>query len=285
MSRRILVIEDNAMNLALMTYVLEAFGCTVLSAPDGLRGMAVIREARPDLVLCDIQMPLMDGYAVAREMKQDRATAAIPLIAVTASAMLGDRERMIEAGFDGYLSKPIDPATLMNDLAPFLERKSYAAGTARTGAGAFRIPPRDGTQCTPASTAVAPTHTILVVDDEPLNLSLKSSLLEPMGYRVITAAGMAHGLALARQHRPDLIISDVGLHPDAGGFDLIRQLKADPAVQHIPVVFITATHRNPVWEAEGLRLGARRFLYRPLDSDELLGEIQACLPHGGPETS
>lgn len=281
MSRRILVIEDNAMNLALMTYVLEAFGCTVLSAPDGLKGMAVIRAARPDLVLCDIQMPLMDGYAVAREMKQDRTTAGIPLIAVTASAMLGDRERMIEAGFDGYLSKPIDPATLMNDLAPFLTRTSHAVGTARTGAGAFRIP--DDTQHAPAPAAVPPTHTILVVDDEPMNLSLKSSLLEPMGYRVITASGMAHGLALARQHRPSLIISDVGLHPDAGGFDLICQLKADPAVRHIPVVFITATHRNPVWEAEGLRLGARRFLYRPLDSDELLREIQACLPPGGPE--
>ena len=65
--------------------------------------------------------------------------------------------------------------------------------------------------------------------------------------------------------------------------ELIRQLKADLAVQHIPVVFITATHRNPVWEAEGLRLGARRFLYRPLDSDELLREIQACLQHDGPE--
>lgn len=275
MSHRVLVIEDNALNLALMRYVLEAFGCTVLSAPDGEQGLTMARTQRPDLVLCDIQMPRMDGHAVARALKADEATATIPLIAVTASAMLGDRERMIASGFDGYLSKPIAPEALMTQLAPYLQRGAPSGAASKPAATSPNAP---AAPASPRGPRRHTTHTILVVDDEPLNLRLKSSLLEPSGYRVITAGGMDEGLALARIHAPDLIISDVGLRPQAGGFDLIRRLKADPALQHIPVVFITATHRNPAWEAEGLQLGAQRFLYRPLDSAELLRELQACLP-------
>lgn len=279
MSLRVLVIEDNAMNLALMTYVLQAFGHEVLSAGDGVEGLESLRVDRPDLVLCDIQMPVMDGYAFARAVRADPTTAAAPLVAVTASAMPGDRERMLAAGFDGYLSKPIEPATLMRDLDPFIRRPSEASGQVH----AQRV--RNLAAEAPSSPALHPCsnggagHTILVVDDEPMNLRLKRSLLEPAGFHVVTAESATQGYAEARSHLPDLVISDVGMHPREGGFDLIRMLKADPALAGVPVVFITATHRDPVWEAEGLRLGAQRFLYRPLESADLLEEIRACLPN------
>lgn len=281
MSLRVLVIEDNAMNLALMTYVLQAHGHVVVTAGDGAEGLARLRSDKPDLVLCDIQMPVMDGYAFAQAVRADASIAAAPLVAVTASAMPGDRERMLAAGFDGYLSKPIEPATLMRDLAPFVRHSPEAASHAqahRTRALAAEAP--SSPQLRPHVPGSV-RHAILVVDDEPLNLRLTRSLLEPAGYQVMTAESPFQAYAEACAHRPDLVISDVGMHPHEGGFDLIRMLRNDPALADVPLMFITATHRDPVWEAEGLRLGAQRFLYRPLDSAELLDEIRTCLPPSG----
>jgi CheY-like chemotaxis protein len=116
---RILVIEDSPINLRLMGYLLGSFGHTVLEAPDGETGLARVAEG-PDLVLCDIHLPGIDGYEVARTLKGDPVRRTIPLVAVTALAMVGDRERVLEAGFDGYLAKPIEPQTFVSQVEAFL---------------------------------------------------------------------------------------------------------------------------------------------------------------------
>jgi len=117
---RVLVVEDNHASLDLMVYLLNAFGHTPLSARDGLEGIAVARRERPDLILCDIQLPGADGVEVCRQLKQDPELQKIPLVAITAYAMVGDRERMLGEGFNGYLSKPIDPQTFIADMALYL---------------------------------------------------------------------------------------------------------------------------------------------------------------------
>jgi len=120
MAARILVIEDDANTLELMTYLLTAFGHVALTARNGEAGVAAIRAAPPDLVVCDIQLPRLDGYGVARTLLDDPGLSRIPLIAVTALAMVGDREKILSAGFDGYLSKPIAPETFVAELERFL---------------------------------------------------------------------------------------------------------------------------------------------------------------------
>jgi CheY-like chemotaxis protein len=117
---RILVIEDNPANLELMRYLLQSFGHTVLTAADGEIGVAMVRNERPDLVLCDVQLPKLDGIGVARAVRSDPQLRDVPLIAVTAFAMVGDRDKMLQAGFDGYLPKPITPETFLNDIETFL---------------------------------------------------------------------------------------------------------------------------------------------------------------------
>ena len=117
---RILIIEDNAANMQLMVYLLNAFGHTVLEAMNGEIGLATTRQALPDLVLCDLQMPGMDGYEVARRFKLDPHLVAIPLIAVTAYAMVGDRDKVLSAGFDGYIPKPINPELFVGEVEEFL---------------------------------------------------------------------------------------------------------------------------------------------------------------------
>jgi CheY-like chemotaxis protein len=117
---RILIIEDNPANLELMRYLLQSFGHTVLTAADGEIGVEMVRRERPDLVLCDVQLPKLDGIGVARAVRSDPDLRLVPLVAVTAFAMVGDRDRLLRAGFDGYLPKPITPETFLNDIETFL---------------------------------------------------------------------------------------------------------------------------------------------------------------------
>jgi len=128
MAARVLVIEDHPANLELMVYLLRAFGHSPTEARDGLAGVEAALRDPPELILCDIAMPKLDGYGVARLLKSDPRLHAVPLIAVTASAMVGDRARVIEAGFDGYISKPIDPETFVAQIEGYLARKATPEG-------------------------------------------------------------------------------------------------------------------------------------------------------------
>lgn len=120
MPARILVIEDNAANLELVRYLLSYSGHTVLEARDGAQGVETALRERPDLIVCDLQMPLLDGYQVLARLRADAATAAIVVVAVTAFSMPNDRQKVITAGFDGYLSKPIEPERFVVQIEAFL---------------------------------------------------------------------------------------------------------------------------------------------------------------------
>ncbi len=118
----ILIVEDNAANLKLATFLLQSAGHLVLSANDAEAGLAIARLDHPDLILMDIQLPGMDGLEATAQLKADEATRAIPVIALTALAMKGDEERIRAAGCDGYIAKPMRYqeflATLASHLAP-----------------------------------------------------------------------------------------------------------------------------------------------------------------------
>lgn len=120
MNAKILLIEDNEQNRYLATFLLEEQGFTVIHAADGPTGLDLAGRERPDLILLDIQLPLMDGYAVARALRANPAVADVPIVAVTSYAMAGDREQAISAGCDGYLEKPIDPDTFVPDVTRYL---------------------------------------------------------------------------------------------------------------------------------------------------------------------
>jgi two-component system cell cycle response regulator DivK len=116
MNRTVLLIEDNDQNRYLATYLLEQHGYRVVAAPDGLRGIALAQASPPDLILLDIQLPRMDGYAVARALREIAALDRIPIIAVTSYAMVGDREKSLAAGCNGYIEKPINPETFIAEI-------------------------------------------------------------------------------------------------------------------------------------------------------------------------
>ena len=120
MAACIVIIEDNLANLELVTYLLQFSGYEVRVARDGGQGVAMVRDVHPDLVICDLQMPVFDGYQVLAQLRAWPETLGIPVVAVTAFSMPNDRQKVMTAGFDGYVSKPIEPDSFVERISAFL---------------------------------------------------------------------------------------------------------------------------------------------------------------------
>lgn len=133
---KILVIEDNPTNLQLMVYLLQAFGHTPLEAVDGETGLDLLQREAPDLILCDIHLPGTDGFGIAKQLKGHPVFSKIPLVAVTALAMVGDRDRILAAGFNGYITKPITPETFVGQVESFLPSTTHSSSTPPADAAA-----------------------------------------------------------------------------------------------------------------------------------------------------
>lgn len=120
MPTKIFIIEDNPTNLELMTFLLNHAGYEISSALDGNTAIENLKHEKPDLIICDIQMPGMNGYEVIKYLKAKQEFVNIPIIAVTAFAMVGDKDKILMAGYDGYIDKPIEPQIFASQVATFL---------------------------------------------------------------------------------------------------------------------------------------------------------------------
>ena len=122
--RRILIAEDNAVNRELLRELLETHGHIVTEACNGEEALRLLDDSRPDILLLDLGMPVLDGYQTIRKIREKPSLAGLPVLAVTAYAMQGDKERILSSGFDGYMSKPIDPKLLYQELDRLLSKKA-----------------------------------------------------------------------------------------------------------------------------------------------------------------
>jgi len=120
MKPKVLIIEDNEQNMYMITYLIESTGFEVFQSFNGKDGIKKANEIHPDIILLDIQLPEMNGYEIARELKKIAEIKDTPIIAVTSFAMPGDKEKAMEAGAIGYIEKPIDPDTFISQMEEFL---------------------------------------------------------------------------------------------------------------------------------------------------------------------
>lgn len=262
------MIEDNATNLQLMVYLLAAFGHEPVQALDGAEGVELARRQKLDLILLDIHMPQMDGYEVVRRLKNDRDCREIPIVAVTALAMVGDREKILASGFSGYIAKPIDPEAFLAQVQAYL-------GNAHTTS----VPPPTNWQQEGPPETTSPVRkfaVVLFVDNMQSNIDLVRSVMEPSGYEVYAALSAKDGLDLARRVKPDLILSDVHM-PHEDGYSFMRMVQSDPLLRPIPFVFLTASVWSTREKVQALAQGATKFLSRPIEPQALLEEIEDCL--------
>jgi CheY-like chemotaxis protein len=129
--RRVLIAEDNAVNRELLRELLETHGHIVTEACNGEEALRLLEDSEPDILLLDLGMPVLDGYQTIRKIREKPILAALPVLAVTAYAMQGDKERILSSGFDGYLSKPIDPKLLYQELNRLLSKEASSTGRAK----------------------------------------------------------------------------------------------------------------------------------------------------------
>jgi len=227
---RILIIEDNPANIELMSFLLGAYGHTPFSAPDGPRGVAAARSERPDLIACDVNLPGMDGFAVLAALKADPALAGVPILAVTALAMAGDREKVLAAGFDGYISKPIEPDSFVAELEAFLASAAAPAGAASNAVtNASAGAPANGSANAATNAASTQSHgpasgarTLLLVDDDRFMLGVLSDMLTGEPYRVLSACSGEEALDVLAHEAVDVILCDQAM-PGMRGTEVLAE--------------------------------------------------------------
>lgn len=264
---RILVIEDNDANLSLMNYLLKAYGHSVESARDGLEGLELAHRGQADLIVCDVHMPKLDGYEIARRLKADPAFVT-PLIAVTALAMVGDRDKVLAAGFDGYIAKPIEPTDFVSEIESYLQGAvQVAPPQASAGAAVSPSPPQ------------TPGPRVLVVDDSPVNHQLTRALLAPFGHQLSFVIDAEAATAVLRTQDFDLVISDLHM-PDDDGLALLARIKAEPRWRSLPVMLISSSSDGTADARRARELGAADFILRPIEPEQLLAAIAASLSTG-----
>ena len=251
-TKTVLTIEDNELNMKLVTTLLKMGKYQPLEATDSQTGIQMAIKNRPDLILMDIQLPDMDGLSATQVLKQNPQTKDIPIIALTGYAMPEDEEKAYTAGCDGYMSKPIDP-------------KLFQATLAETFSKDVPEPKDNNKELSP--------H-ILVVDDDPINVKFLKALLTGE-YNVTTAANGVQAIDIIQQKMPDLILLDI-MMPELDGFSVTRKLKSDPETQNIPIILITALSSESD-KIKGIEAGADEFLNKPVNQTELKARVKSLL--------
>ncbi|HKF43499.1 MAG TPA: response regulator [Thermoanaerobaculia bacterium] len=261
---RILVVEDSPDIRALVRMLLEPAGHHLFFAADGREGVETARREKPDLVLMDLSLPVLSGWEATRQIKSDPETSAITVLAVTAHAMQGDRDRALAAGCDGFLSKPIDEETFEKDVSDWVSR-SRAKWTRPPGPAA--VTARDDEP---------PRGRILIVDNEPDVSDLVRINLEEDGHEVVLASSAAEAAErITEESQFDLAVVDVMLG-GASGYDLTGDLIARSA-EYLPVLLISA---GTIDRERGYAAGADDFIAKPLESAELKARCRSLIRIG-----
>ncbi|HET7700536.1 MAG TPA: response regulator [Candidatus Limnocylindria bacterium] len=259
---RVLVIEDDANNLDVAQRIIRAAGHEALSAMDGQAGLDTARSERPDAILVDLLLPLVDGWAVTKALREEEWARHIPIIAVSALAMQQDRARAIEAGCDDFVSKPYAPAELRAVLAKFLDEGDRQA-----------VPPSPRERVAKASPERL--GRILVVDDEAANVELLVRRLEALGAETLRASNGEDALVIADRELPDLILLDI-MMPGIHGWETCRRLKMNDRTAPIPVIFATARDSKEDLSL-GFEVGGVDYVTKPIEPIELAARVRSAI--------
>ncbi|WP_416885517.1 response regulator [Marinospirillum sp.] len=253
----VLVVEDNVINQQVVREQLQQMGLIVQIAENGQEGVDAVAAGGIDLVLMDIQMPVMDGYEATRLIRQQHPD--LPIIALTAAALFEDREKALNAGMNDHLGKPFTGEQLFLRLQPWLEVDEQPA--VFTQEDQQEEAPHHELRLPQNSFASSPKPTLLIVDDQPANIKVLASLLQ-QDYRIQAANSGPRALKIARSDTPpDLILLDI-LMPDMDGYAVCHALKQDPQTSRLPIIFLSALSEAEE-EEKGLNMGAVDYITKP----------------------
>ena len=239
--RKVLVIDDDVRNIFALASVLDHRGMRTIHAENGRAGVELLRATGDvDIVLMDIMMPGMDGYETMREIRKAREFLTLPIVALTAKAMKGDREKCLRAGASDYVTKPVDLDLLFSTMRVWMAREvdlRFEHGTAPlpTWLDEHEISlDDDRNQIQPGD------RVVLIVEDDPTFAELLVDAAHERGWKALTALRGSAAINLARSAKPNAVTLDVRL-PDMSGWTVLDHLRHDPMTRHIPVHVITSS--------------------------------------------
>ncbi len=286
--RKIVVIEDNEDVRELLRNLLESAGHSVVSTTESRTAAELVKREAPDLVLCDIAMPELDGYGVLKALKSDAATAGYPFVFLTAHREFTERVKAFKAGAVDYVTKPFTRDTLLRKVERILRGLGRVAeGGEGEAPDTPKQGPRDAPGRDPEALPDAPgslppfgtlpetLRTVLIADDNRAFRGFLGDVLARHGFTVFVAADGEEALAVALEKRPWLILADVNM-PVVDGFELIRRVRSTSLIGHTPFVFLSGwdDYRD---RQRGLQLGADEFLSKQTPVRELLIRVHLLL--------
>ena len=255
-TKKILYVEDNDDNVYMLKPRLERKGYEVLIAVDGKEGIYLANNKNPDLILMDLQLPVLDGWEATKHLKKDPNTKHIPIIALSALALEEDRSRAIDAGCDDFDSKPVDFDSLIAKIQSLL--------------------PEESEQVIEKKVAVEDQSKILIVDDNDDNRYTLSQYLKREGYTNLEMAENGKiALDKMKDNDYDLVLLDLHM-PDINGIEALRHIKSNDKLKHTPVVMISAADEIEN-VTQCIEIGAEGFLPKPFNSMILRARINASL--------
>jgi DNA-binding response OmpR family regulator len=290
--RRIVVIEDNPDVGNLLQTLLHSAGHEVVTTNESKDAVELVRREEPDLVLCDIAMPDVDGYGVLKALQSDPETARYPVVFLTAHREFSERVRAFKSGVVDYVTKPFTRETLLRKvdrilkgLDPRTDGESLDADADAPSSRAAAAASDGGRdpESLPAGTGSLPPfgalpemlRSVLIADDNAVFRSFLREVLVKHGFTVHTAKDGEEALAMAIEKRPWLIMSDVSM-PEVDGFELCRRVRATTLISHTPFVFLSGwdDYRD---RQRALQLGADEFLSKQTPVRELLIRVHLLL--------
>jgi CheY-like chemotaxis protein len=275
--KKVLVVDDDLRNIFALTSLLEHHDIEVVHAENGRAGIEMLRKtAGIDIVLMDIMMPEMDGYETMRAIRQIPQFASLPIIALTAKAMKGDREKCIEAGASDYVTKPVELEQLFSVMRVWVTCSNETPGltelAAATNGGWSGLTEHAALSAEADFDAVEDDRNniepgdpvLLIVEDDLTFAGILVGMAHDRGLRALVAVQGNAAIALAREFRPNAITLDITL-PDMAGWAILDRIKHDPHTRHIPVHIISGDENR----RRGLALGAMTYLEKAVDQESL----------------
>ena len=275
MSARILIVDDTPLNVKLLAAKLAHDYYIVSTAENGLEALEKVAQEKPDIILLDVMMPVMDGFETCRRLKADPATAYIPVVIITALTDTADRVRGLEVGADDFLGKPINDLALMARIRSLLRIKGLM--------DEWRLREETALQLSPilAEALAIPMDIqkgrILIVDDGPCDGTFIREALAPLSAHIAQVKTIAEAEAALAKDSYDLVFSSLDLK-DEDGLTICPRLRTHAATRHVPILLL-ANPENVGRIAKGLDLGANDYLLRPFDTQELFARTRTQLRH------
>lgn len=264
----ILVVEDNEMNMKLFRSLINKANLHLIEANNAEDGIQLAKIHKPNLILMDIQLPNMDGLQATRLLKQDKDTqiSHIPIIALTSHAMVGDDKKATDAGCDGYITKPINTRTFLNEILLFINPNVEG----------IRKPALVEHTCVPTKETIHEYKSkVVVVDDEPINVKLVSAMLKTEQLDILAAYDGKEALKLINNNKIDLILLDI-MMPEMDGYEVTRIIKGNIDTKDLPIILITALNSEED-KKRGLDAGADEFITKPINKFEIISRVKSML--------